>query len=382
LALVTIVSLSVLDRNLALVRRVKPFIGLPLLGALSLPWLAAVWTIDGGTLYRGMGWRTVLDALEGGQDMKFKTIHGVFVLTLLLGFVPITHMLGPVVARAWHGRHDPTLRFLLVWLIAPIIALELLSNKPPLYTVQAVMPAGALLVAMAVTRGSPHQFDVKSWPGMFVGTGVLLLVVAPVLFGGILWATSTPFSPILAVTFAIFASLFLLAAWLSAHGHGFGWLTIATFATMVFGIWFNGLLMPGLRNFWTAPQITALAHKLDACNAGPLSVAGFREPSLSLAHGPTITPERAAAIWASSKPAAIESRQIARFMKVASDINPDVKPQSAGCIRSLNLARGCSLLFQIYVPSTKPASCGLDLPKDCTTGHEFLKSQLNIDHCD
>ena len=80
---------------MGLVRRLQPWFGLPLLAVLALPWLAAVSAIDDGSLYRGMGWRAVLDALEGGQSMKFKTVYGVFVLMVLLGFVPVAHMLGP-----------------------------------------------------------------------------------------------------------------------------------------------------------------------------------------------------------------------------------------------------------------------------------------------
>lgn len=379
LAFLTVAALCLLDRQWSLFKRLQPWFGFPLLAIFSLPWLASVWAIDGGTLYRGLGWRELLDALEGGQDMKFKTVYGVFVLTLILGFVPIAHMLGPVVARYWTRRHAPTIRFLLVWLIVPVIALELLSNKPPLYTVQAVMPAGALLAAMAVTRGSPYELDVRSMPGMFVGTVVLLLVIAPALFGGVLWATETQASAALILGFALFAGLFIYAAWLSAHGYGFGWLVAATVATFVFSAWFNGLLMAGLSNFWTAPQIVAASTKLNACQARPLAVSGFREPSLVLAHGPTVSPERAAEQFAQGQPVAIESRQLDRF-KAAANAKAPV-PQSSGCIRSLNLARGCSLVFEIYLPEKQVGTCQLDLPKDCSAGHQRLKNNLQIPHC-
>lgn len=379
LAFVTIAALCALDRQWSLIKRLQPWFGLPLLAVFSLPWLASVSAIEGGTLYRDMGWRAILDALEGGQDMKFKTVYGVFVLTLVLGFVPIAHMLGPVAARYWARRHDPTIRFLLIWLIAPIIALELLSNKPPLYTVQAVMPAGALLATMAVTRGGPYQLDVRSIPGMFVGTVVLLLVIAPTLFGGVLWATETPPSALLILGFALFAGLFIYAAWLSAHGKSFGWLVAATLATFLFSGWFNGLFMAGLRNFWTAPQIVAVSEKLNACQAGPLAVTEFREPSLALAHGPPLSPERAADHFAEGKPVAIESRQLEQFAAAA---RAKIQlPKPAGCIRSLNLARGCSLVFQVYLPEKRAGACKLALPNDCETGHERLKNNLQIPHC-
>ncbi len=390
LALVTVVTLAALDRRWDLVRRLQPWFGLPLLAILALPWLASAAAIDDGALYRDLGWRAILDALEGGQSMNFKTIHGVFLLTIVLGFVPVAHMLGPAVAGSWRGRHDPTLRFLLVWLIAPLVALELLSNKPPLYTVQALFPAGALLVALAIARIEPYRRALRAMPGMFWGTAVLLIVIAPVLLWGLLWITDTPLTPLLAAGFVAFAGLFIYAAWVSAHGYGMVWFSSAILGTVVLGVWFNGLLMPGLKNFWTAPQIAAATAQLRTCTTGPILVSGFREPSLALAmsgRAEITSPEAAATRIASDGAAIIESRQFDRFTKARTLDKTAPKMRRLGCIRTFNLARGCSLLFEVYVPASLtggPASsnlCQLALAEECRTKHEVLRSKLNIKHC-
>ncbi|MFT5510560.1 MAG: 4-amino-4-deoxy-L-arabinose transferase-like glycosyltransferase [Hyphomicrobiaceae bacterium] len=388
LALVTVATLAVVDRRWDMLRRLQPWFGLPLLAWLSVPWLAAVSAIGDGTLYSGMSLRAVLDALEGGQSMKFKTIHGVFIVMVGLGFLPIAHMLGPVVTRYWRYRHDATVRFLLVWLIAPIVALEVLSNKPPLYTVQVVFPSGALLVALAVGRIEPYAHSLRALPGMFVGTVVLLVVVAPVLIWGVLFVTDTPLTLVHVVGFLIFAGLFSYAGWVSAHGFGMAWFSSATLGTFIFGLWFNGLLMPGLKNFWTAPQIAEAVTRLKHCTAGSVHISGFREPSLALKMFGRATidaPHAAAAslVGAPMGAAIIESRQFDAFQNALQKAAPGAAVRDLGCIRSFNLARGCSLLFNVYVPAKSRAVhvCKLGLPKDCTAKHELLRKRLKIKHC-
>lgn len=392
LALATIVVLAAWDRRWDLIKRLQPWFGLVILAVLATPWLAAVWAIDGGTLYRDMGWWAIVDALEGGQSMKFKTAYGVFVLMIVVGFVPAAHMLGPAVTRFWPARHDPTVRFLLVWLLAPVIALEIFSNKPPLYTVHAVFPAGALLIALAIARIDPYQRELKALPGMFVGTAVLLVAIAPLLIAGLLWVTGTPPTVLVVAGYGALALLFTYAAWVAAHGYGMAWLSSSVLATFILGLWFNGQLMPGLENFWTAPQLSAVTRQLRQCGRETVSTSGFREPSLALAlkgRAHIGTPEAAAATIASAPDSAaiIESRQFDRFRTALERADAGAAVRRLGCVRSFNLARGCSLLFEVYVRADPKAAgdaagaCPLALPEACKAKHDWLRSTLKIKHC-
>jgi hypothetical protein len=155
--------------------------------------------------------------------------------------------------------------------------------------------------------------------------------------------------------------------------------------------------MPGLNNFWTAPQISAVVDKLQSCAPGHVSVTGFREPSLTLALSgkATITsPQGAATAVADMRQvgrpayAIIESRQSdvfhAALDSAAGTTTPDdIRPARIGCIRSLNLARGCSLVFDVYALPGKAAdrSCGLPVKQDCRDKHEILEARLKIPHC-
>ncbi|MBU2532160.1 MAG: hypothetical protein KKB37_05440 [Alphaproteobacteria bacterium] len=394
---ITATDLRSADRRPVLMWRLQPWYGIPLLAVLALPWLAAVAAIDAGMPYRGMNVRELLDALEGGQSMKFKTAYGVFILTLAIGFIPVAHMLGPAVTRLWPERNAATVRLLLVWLIAPIIALEIFSNKPPLYTVQAVMPAGALLVGLVIARGSAHAHTIRAWPGMFWATAVLLGLLAPALFVGILWVTETPLSPLIAIGYLAFAGLFLVAAWVSVHGYAMAWFTTAIAGTFLFGLWFHGALMPGLRNFWTAPQIARVTERLANCSpdaaTGQVRISGFREPSLALAvagHAHLVSAEAAGASLAAPgrRYAIIESRDADAFKAAykaagTKDGAANGSLRDLGCIRSINLARGCALTFTVYgrAPQSGDETCRTMLPATCEGRHEVLMQRLKIKHC-
>jgi len=216
----------------------------------------------------------------------------------------------------------------------------------------------------------------------------LLGLIAPAVIGVLLWITDTPLSPLLAIVFITMAGLFAGAAWAAAHGHGMAWFAAGMLGTFALGVWFNGLLMPNLRNFWTAPQIAAVTAQLNACNGGGVSVTGFREPSLALAvAGKARIDSAPAAARAlardTSSYAIVASRQFDRFQQSLATEQPGAKLQRLGCIRSFNLARGCSLLFDVYARAddARARRCDLQISTDCQAKHDMVRQRLKIKHC-
>ena len=386
LAAVTLVGLVIAERRLAPVVRLKAWLGLPLLGLAALPWLIALNEIGGGAAFAGLDWRTVLDRLEGGQEMKFKTVYGVFVLFVVLGFIPVAHMLGPALARAWPARGDRAVRFLLAWLIAPVAALEILSNKPPLYTVQAVFPAGALLVALAVTGRLGGHRAFRSWPGFFTGTSLFVAIVVPALVAGLLWFTDTRPTAAVVIGAILIIALFAVAGWAAAQGRGHAWFTSAIAATVTLNLWFFGALMPGLQNTWTAPQIRAAVDAIKACGGSDVVVTGFNEPSLPLALGndaSVLAPAAAGARFAKGDDrqwAIVEERRRAVFRTASGDKAVSVR----GCIRSINIARGCLNRFEVLSPSDpgdeSKATCARAVAPACRPAPQ-TRFWFDIKHC-
>ena len=285
LAATTVLGLMVVDRSLRPLTQLGPVVGAMMFAVISLPWLVSLWVISGGAPFAGLDWPQTFDVLEGGQAMKFKTVYGVFVLFVALAFIPVSHMLGPALVRGWSARRDRTARFLLVWLLVPIAALEVFSHKPPLYTVQAVFPAAALLVAMALGGRFGGKDRLRAWPGFFTGSTLFVVSAIPLLGGGLLWLTGTPAGLVVILGGAIIVALFVIAGWAAQRGEGHAWIGAALAGTVALNLWFFGALMPGLHNTWTAPQVRHAVDELAGCGMRDVVIAGFREPSLPLAIG-------------------------------------------------------------------------------------------------
>lgn len=378
LALVTVLGLVTTNRSLRLIGRLAPWVGLPIFVVAALPWLYSLTVIGDGQPFSGLDWYQTLEVLEGGQEMKFNTPHGVFVLFVALAFIPVSHMLGPAVVRAWAARRERAVHFLLVWLIVPVVALEIFSNKPPLYTVQAVFPAAALLVGLAMTGRLGIGEAFKAWPGFFTGASLFAIIVIPLFAGALLWLTATP--PTLAVVIggAAIIALFVVAGWAAAKGQSHAWFSTAIAATIALDLWFFGALMPRLRNTWTAPQVRGVVDDLRACGVRDIVIAGFREPSLPLAIGDKariLMVEEAD--WDAELSKAwtiVETREykaIGGGLPYGRPISMAIEPR--GCIRSIDLAQGCLLEFLVRPPARPvgddppagQASCELRVPRAC-----------------
>ncbi len=387
LAATTVLGLMVVDRSLRPLTQLGPVLGAMVFALTSLPWLVSLWVISGGAPFAGLDWLQTFDVLEGGQAMKFKTVYGVFVLFVALAFIPVSHMLGPALVRGWSARRDRQTRFLLVWLLVPIAALEVFSNKPPLYTVQAVFPAAALIVAMALSGRFGGDGPVRSWPGFFTGATLLVACAIPLLAGGLLWLTGTPAGLAVILGGAVIIALFVIAGWAAQRGEGHAWIGAALAGTVVLNLWFFGALMPGLQNTWTAPQVRQTVDEFAACGMRDVVIAGFREPSLPLAIGRSARITSAETAGRSiargdAKVAIIEARQRQAFnaalaAPAAAGEPPTLK--TAGCIRSINMARGCLLEFKVLA-SAAARGCRLSAPVLCPSGGRDTQ-WLDIKHC-
>ena len=153
LSLATLIALYVFDRNLGWLKRLRPLIGVPLMLAIAAPWLLVRAHFD-GVPFSGLTWGEFIRALGGAQDMKWKAAPFTFTLGLRAG-LPARRAAARAGAEGPVGaaRKRPLQRFLLAWIVGYLVYLELISSKPALYTVQAMFPAAAAAVALALDRG-------------------------------------------------------------------------------------------------------------------------------------------------------------------------------------------------------------------------------------
>jgi 4-amino-4-deoxy-L-arabinose transferase-like glycosyltransferase len=346
LSLSTILALYVMDRRADWLWRLRPLIGVPLMAAIAAPWLLIRAHYD-GVPFSGLTWGEFIRALGGAQDMKWRAAPLTFTLAFILGFLPGALLLIPALQNLWRERGLALQRFLFAWIVGYWLYLELIASKPALYTVQAMFPAAAAAVALALDRDGhlvipPRMLRLPAW---LVLAGMIVLFAFIVNFAG------APSTFLIVVGATLVAVLFTFAAQAAREDKAAAWVTLAVAGFAVFITYTFGLLMPHLEKGWPAPRIAEAIAPLRRCVTGPVGVVGFREPSTTFVLGRSAnTNVETIAGWMAGGEdgiAVVEDRWQADLGKALAARGAKPPPR-LGCVEAFNTMRGCTLDFSIY----------------------------------
>ena len=281
-ALLTLAALMVTDRGTALLRPLRPLIGIPLAAAIFLPWLVAVSQVNDGGFVQDAVRHDLLPKLLGDQE-SHGFPPGYYLLLLTLTFWPGSLFVWHALVWSWRRRRDAAVRFCLAWAVPSWVVFELVPTKLPHY-VLPLYPALALLTGAAliaagdglVTRlrsaESRAVFVIWALVTLALGAGVVAL---PIGMAG-------RFDPVTLVPLAaavLTAAIALRAVWQER--------VVAAAAVALVGSVF--VLAPTLQ--WVLPRIDALwlsrsaealvAQNVPAGTRPPVVAAiGYQEPSL------------------------------------------------------------------------------------------------------
>lgn len=234
--------------------RLRWWWGAPLAAAVVVPWTLAAFLATDGAFFRvGVGRHVVarsLTALESHGGFP-----GFYMVTGLVAALPWFPLLAPALRRFWREGQQ---RFLLAWLLGPLVLLELVQTKLVHYWLPSY-PAGVLLVtgwALTIPRGVPA-------PGRCVRAG---------LVAGGLFAAAVP------VAVALRLELGGVTAWAAAAAAplvlAVGWAAVAVGRRPVHSLWalvagaasFVLILLtaylPGLAPHLVGPRAAARAVEL------------------------------------------------------------------------------------------------------------------------
>lgn len=356
LSLSTIIALYVFDRRLDWLKRLKPLWGIPLMLAIAAPWIIIRAHFD-GVPFSGLSFGELIRALGGAQDMKWKAAPLTFTAALLLGFMPAALLIVPALLGLWRDRGAALQRFLFSWIVGYWIYLELIASKPALYTVQAMFPAAAAAVALALDKDTrlaipPLSLRLPWW---------LVLPGTVALFAGILAVSGVAPSAVVVLGALLITALFTFAALAMRDGLAAAWVT-SSIAGFAFFIAFTfGVLMPHIRMAWPAPLIAEAVAPLRRCVTGPVGVAGFREPSTTFVLGRDADSsiDKIAGWMAGGDDAiaVVEDRYQPDLAKALSSRSA-TPPARVGCVEAFNVMRGCPLHFSIYATGPDPLDPG------------------------
>jgi 4-amino-4-deoxy-L-arabinose transferase-like glycosyltransferase len=311
IAILAVLCLWIFDRRVDWLKRLSWIWGLVLVLAVTGPWAVAITVATDGRFWT--------EALGGDLAPKLAGAHethgappGLHLLLSPLLFFPAALMLPAALSWGWRRRKEPFARFALAWLVPAWLVFEFLPTKLahyplPLYGALAWLAAGAL-----TEPAGP-------WSRR-IGAGLSLL--AGLAFAAFcLWAAGVYGGAAAGVWGAATAALMLAAGAAGALGALRRDLGTGLVAAGVLGVLAHaamaGGLVPALDRLWVSERAAAALRRagLDPRNGltpGPVTVAGYAEPSLVFALGtPTQlagAPEAAQAL-AEGRPALVEGRQ-------------------------------------------------------------------------
>jgi 4-amino-4-deoxy-L-arabinose transferase-like glycosyltransferase len=283
IALATILSLSLADRQLGLLKTIRPLVGLPILAAMVLPWFIAIQNATGGEFMQKAFYGDFLSKLLAGQE-SHGALPGYYLLLFPLLFWPGSLLVVRYLPGLWQRRSEDAVRFLFAWIIPAWVIFEFVPTKLPHY-VMPFFPAIALLTAVGICQ--PISFARKS-------RKLRLFLTVPAVFIWLITALALSLGlPLLPVLFQQFQPwhvlplagglLILRGAWkLQKEMPPLSVIPLFLLgALLVFPITFTDIL-PRLEIAWPSRQV---ANILEHQPPGQLISAGFGEPSLPFLNG-------------------------------------------------------------------------------------------------
>ena len=281
LVALTILALMVADRSVRWLLDLRPLPGIAWLLVLVLPWFIAVTLRTQGEFFEQSLGGDLFGKLLQGQE-GHGAPPGYYFALFWFTFWPAAVLAPLAVPFVWRARAEPSVRFLLAWLLPGWLMFELVVTKLPHY-VLPLYPAAAILIALALERNvavdRPTRLAGGLWP--LVAIGILFVGIAlAIVVGGRLVLSFWPLA---------FASIMLaaLALGLLIAGGAERALTLALLAAVATQATAFTVL-PRVDAAFVAPALAAAARNMPCRNQLAAS-AGFHEPSLVFLVGtPTV----------------------------------------------------------------------------------------------
>jgi 4-amino-4-deoxy-L-arabinose transferase-like glycosyltransferase len=348
-----LVTLGLMDRRWAWMRRLGWLSGLPLLALILGPWaIAATVSTDGEVWRHALNDNILARIIRGEADWGLPGRH--LLLAPLLLF-PLTLMLPAALETGLTRRAEPGVRFAVAWLVPAWLLFEL-APDPMWHQTLPLYGAVTWLAASALTRPLSR---VSRWAGTALAVlgGVYVLGAALYAlseFGGEAsqaWAT-----PTIGLTLAAAA----IGGFLLYHRMG----VAAVLISLALGILAHASLAGLMRNLeplWVSPRLKAAMietglHPVEGRLPGPVAVTGYNQPSVLFLFGSAarITDEAgAAAAIAAGRPAVVEARQDANFRAALNRLGAEARAEER--VEGVNYANGDRVELILYRPAPRPA---------------------------
>jgi 4-amino-4-deoxy-L-arabinose transferase-like glycosyltransferase len=270
----TTLTLWLFDRSWRWVLRLRPFSGVAWAALLVMPWLIAISMRVGDAFLLNSVGHDTLGKLVNSQQGHGQP-PGFYLVLFFVTFFPASILTGMTASAVISKRREPTIQFLLAWLVPSWIVFELAVTKLPHY-VLPLYPAVAILFAMAIERDMLSRWIwlVRGAVWWFLGPLIvsILLVVGAIAIGH---------EPVLAAwPFLAAAIVCGLLAWRLYKDEGAERaLVCAITASVLIAVGAGGFIIPALTPLFPSPALARVLHE-SGCAHPVAAAAGYEEPSL------------------------------------------------------------------------------------------------------
>ncbi len=345
----TVIGLSLWDRDWHWLKSTRPWTGLAIVVAIVAPWAVAIALRSHGHFYEQALGHDFAAKLEGGQESHGQP-PGYFLLLSTLTFWPGILFLAPGVLAAIRKRAEPAMRFLLVWAGLWWVVVELVPTKLPHYILPAY-PALAMLAAVWAleTKDAESRWGraLSYVAAVQFALGLAALTAATVILPGMYGDGATWWLIALVCLFAVLGLGTLVAFLRRANAAAALWafaVVLVFYPTLTLGA------APRLSQLWVSPRAAAAEKSLARPGDPPPTLAGYTEPSLVFLLGTDtrLTDGRGAADAAAAEGglALVEESERPAFQARLAELEADAN--EVGSVAGFNYSRGRHVLIRIY----------------------------------
>lgn len=283
-----VTALCCKDRSLALLRALRPGLGLAWVLLLVLPWFVLILVRTKGVFLADSLGHDMLGKVAGARE-SHGAPPGSYLAAFWVSAWPMTPFAALALPAIWRRRSESRVAFLLAWIIPTWLLFELVPTKLPHYvlpTYPAIAVLAAALLEHEWRRKQPRSLAQSAVAAGLVG--LMPIGLAIVLYGGqgFLWDSLPTGTAIVGIGVAI--GLLALALWVgrSVFRRDLQTTVLATTASALLAYTFilGHLLAPAVANRidLSARLAEAGRRALGGCVQPRMASAGDHEPSLVL----------------------------------------------------------------------------------------------------
>jgi 4-amino-4-deoxy-L-arabinose transferase-like glycosyltransferase len=362
----TLLSLCLWDRRVRWLKDLGWGWGLILLAAVVGPWALAITVATDGAFWGSAVAGDLAPKLIGEQEGHGAPPGFYAVLAPLLLF-PAALLAPAGLAAGWRARAEPAVRFALCWLVPTWLVFEIVPTKLVHYTLPAY---GALAWLMArALEAEPGAEGAQALGRTSRRLGAALVLLAAVAFAVAGPAAMAKLSDWSGASWALIAGVLYLAA--GGVGATLLWrgrprraLIIAGALAVTAHAVLAAALAPSLRPLWLSNRAASALERAgvspsQGVTPGPVTVAGYQEPSLVFLLGADTElgdGQDAAAAVTEGRPAIVEAHEEGAFRAALGARGGQVKP--AGLIAGLDYSTNRHDILRLYRPLAPAASPG------------------------